>query len=590
MNKGGRRQDPIWESFYKLSVDGKTVAKCKKCGNIQSNKAARMKAHVSSCEKNLTNECVNVEESSSSERPAGADLNQNKNCLDTMIDAEVDKLQPLSKKVRYLEQCNIKKFVSKTSNEDKRKIDLIVAKFFYACNISFNVVESDAFHDLIRILRPSYTLPSRKELAGSLLDSVHSQVEELVHESLKGKEGTLVIDGWSNIHNEPITAACVQVDGKSYIVDVEHTGATKKTAEFLSKKCSDIIQNVEKKYNCEIKSIVTDNAKNMEKMRQDLELKYESENSCLISYGCSAHWLNLLGQDITPDTIIKHVVEVHKYFRNHHAPSAWLKECKECVSPQLPGSTRWNSQLTCLETFERNHNSYIKVSNDHLQEMDQCIVARIRDFNLLQQVKDLIMQLTPVSRALDTLQSNSTTVADACHLWCKLLKDDNLKPHFVTVKKRFSQSILPWHLLAYLLHPKYRGEYLSYEQKEKARECLQKINPSFLSYAVNFELKEKPFQNTLFSEQVIMTIDASKWWRSVAKSCEISKEFCGLIAHLQACPSSSASIERIFSNFSFIHTKLRNRLTITNVSKLVFCYGMLKKELFSNDDECAAEC
>ena len=58
--------------------------------------------------------------------------------------------------------------------------------------------------------------------------------------------------------------------------------------------------------------------------------------------------------------------------------------------------------------------------------MDQCIVARIHDFNLSQQVKDLIMQLRFVSRALDTLQSNSTTIADACHLWCNLLKDDNL--------------------------------------------------------------------------------------------------------------------------------------------------------------------
>ena len=31
--------------------------------------------------------------------------------------------------------------------------------------------------------------------------------------------------------------------------------------------------------------------------------------------------LNLLGEDITPTSIIKHVVEVHKYFRNHHAAS-----------------------------------------------------------------------------------------------------------------------------------------------------------------------------------------------------------------------------------------------------------------------------
>ena len=118
----------------------------------------------------------------------------------------------------------------------------------------------------------------------------------------------------------------------------------------------------------------------------------------------------------------------------------------------------------------------------------------------------------------------------------------------------------------------------------------------FIFSVIYFELKEKPFQNTLFSEQVIMTIDANKWWRSVAKSCETSKEFCGLIAHLQACPFNSGSIERIFSKFSFVHTKLRNRLTITNVSKLVFCYGMLKKDLsfnddgWADDDECAAEC
>ena len=81
----------------------------------------------------------------------------------------------------------------------------------------------------------------------------------------------------------------------------------KKIADFLPQKWSDIIQTVEKKYNCQIKSIVTNNAKNMKKkMRQELELKYESENSCLIPYGCDAHWLNFLGEDISPSTIIKH--------------------------------------------------------------------------------------------------------------------------------------------------------------------------------------------------------------------------------------------------------------------------------------------
>ena len=56
------------------------------------------------------------------------------------------------------------------------------------------------------------------------------------------KEHLLLMDGATSTMNP-----CVQVDGKSYIVDVKDTGATKKTAEFLSKKCSDIIQTVEKK-------------------------------------------------------------------------------------------------------------------------------------------------------------------------------------------------------------------------------------------------------------------------------------------------------------------------------------------------------
>ncbi len=71
---------------------------------------------------------------------------------------------------------------------------------------------------------------------------------------------------------------------------------------------------------------------------------------------------------------------------------------------------------------------------------------------------------------------------------------------------------MQWHLLAYLLHPKYKGENFNYEQKEKARECLQKINPSFISYVINFKLKEKPFPATYFEDQVIKTVDSNKWW------------------------------------------------------------------------------
>ena len=41
-------------------------------------------------------------------------------------------------------------------------------------------------------------------------------------------------------------------------------------------------------------------------------------------------------------------------------------------------------------------------------------------------------------------------------------------------------------------------------------------------------------------------------------------------------PACSAAIERIFSNFGMIQSKLRNRLGLAKAGKLVFCYRMLR--------------
>ncbi|GFT38680.1 hypothetical protein NPIL_229761 [Nephila pilipes] len=73
MYKAGRNLDSIWDSFQRLSVNGKIVAKCKKCGHMQSNEVARMKVHVSNCAKKSSSECV-----------------EEIQCSDSMMDEEVD--------------------------------------------------------------------------------------------------------------------------------------------------------------------------------------------------------------------------------------------------------------------------------------------------------------------------------------------------------------------------------------------------------------------------------------------------------------------------------------------------------------------
>ena len=43
-------------------------------------------------------------------------------------------------------------------------IDLALAKFFFGCNISFNVVESNLFREFIKLLNPDYKVLPRKRL------------------------------------------------------------------------------------------------------------------------------------------------------------------------------------------------------------------------------------------------------------------------------------------------------------------------------------------------------------------------------------------------------------------------------------------
>jgi len=120
----------------------------------------------------------------------------------------------------------------------------------------------------------------------------------------------------------------------------------------------------------------------MKKMRKDL-LKQDSD---LIMYGCSAHWLHLLGM-------------VQKYFRNHHKPQAWLSE-KGGKKPVLPSHTRWYSEINMVESFLANRYCYQQIIQEHEKHFsfNSLVVAKVMDYSLC---KDLVDQLRwPIASAL----------------------------------------------------------------------------------------------------------------------------------------------------------------------------------------------
>ena len=110
--------------------------------------------------------------------------------------------------------------ISTTSPLEKEELDRHVAKFFISTNTPFIRVEHPQFKALISKLRPSYKLPGGKLLGGVLLDKVHNEWMEVAKVTLDKQLVTLSLDGWSNIHNEPIVCiAATAASGDVYLLD-----------------------------------------------------------------------------------------------------------------------------------------------------------------------------------------------------------------------------------------------------------------------------------------------------------------------------------------------------------------------------------
>ena len=72
-------------------------------------------------------------------------------------------------------------------------------------------------------------------------------------------------------------------------------------------------------------------------------------------------------------------------------------------------------------------------------------------------------------------------------------------------------------------------------------------------------------------------MDPVTCWKAIGSKCtDLPDGFVDLMVTLQSATASSASLERVFSSFGLIMTKLRNRLGLAKAQKLVFVYRMLR--------------
>ena len=75
---------------------------------------------------------------------------------------------------------------------------------FLATNNPFSHVEHPEFIKLCQLMRPDYQTPSRKQLGEKILDNAYNSEIASCKKVLSGETVSMCLDGWSNVHNDPI--------------------------------------------------------------------------------------------------------------------------------------------------------------------------------------------------------------------------------------------------------------------------------------------------------------------------------------------------------------------------------------------------
>lgn len=382
------------------------------------------------------------------------------------------------------------------------------------------------------------------------------------------------LDGWSNVHNEPIICVTVTTsDGALHFVNSVDTSGHSHTADYLVEVAQESISKCESEFGCSVSSLVTDNTVNVKSMREELEVNKELD---LLTYGCSAHLLNLLAKDIQIKDVKEHVTHIVKYFRNNHFAAAKLKE-EGGLKLVLPQDVRWSSLTNCLESFIKHWPILMKISEEHRGKIDNIVFNKVSNIAIKRNAESLLCRLKPVALSVDSVQKNSCTISEAVEVWKKLEESLNElkldKTCMASFIKRYNQALGPPHFLANLIDPRFCGNKLTDIEKKTALSfAKKKYSNSFMPLIMKCFSRSDPFYDFLFEENIVSQMTALNWWRS-----HFNLSVCGpadqkAIKQLLIATASSASVERLFSTYGLVHSKLRNKLGNEKAAKLVFLY------------------
>lgn len=514
---------------------------------------------------NITSKSLVVSETNSLNSSANFVLNSSTSLNESLTTPAVHQLSSESgsdsfEKNKKKVQSAVQRYHDKITAEEIDLINFKLGKLFFGCNIPFSVVESIHFKEFCQALRPDYGVPSRPILSTSILNKVHNNLSSNMHFRA---ESALLIDGWKNETSNTNNVACLlQVaSGEAlFLESFDLTGikdAGKELAEIVN-TCIDLALN---RHNTHIYAVITDNAANMVRVGKLTEIWHLT---------CNSHTGSLLAKDLVSAKLTGHVKVLLKAFHGPGIEKQLIKHGGKRI--QMPCETRWCTYRDSFSNLLYNIPHMKQATSDY--NLPQEEHKYLFDANFINNLSNSIKLFDPVCELINLCQKSTTSIADAAEAWLNLPNKipDGYQEFNEVIMKRRKYALNKYLLTSNILHPRYQGKNMSSDDRDQVEDFILNssgMSADGLNSYIEFKEKSGIFE-TLFTKQNLST---NAFW---AFAKQKHPELYAFASKLLNLPASTTQLERVFSNWSYVHNNLRNCLTPDRSKKLMSVYYSLK--------------
>jgi hypothetical protein len=363
-------EKPWVKHQYELQDDG--TFKCRTCDSSLSGKnVTRLKEHLlkSRCTWLSTDAARQVDDLEVKAKLAAMDM---------------EAISSFGKKKGLKEpsQRSVKESFDSMTKQQQAEASELFARMVYETNVPFSWVEHDAVKQFFEHIRPAFKLPSRWQLANTLLVLVHSLVHEGVKEKIAKTEWlTVTEDGWSRTQGSShLINFMLCAWGFSIFQDMVEATVDKVTAEYQLQKTTEFLQKHE--LTARLAAVVTDTpAVNQKYWRLLQEWAPTSPAKYILTLPCLDHKLNLFLTDVGDLPHVKETVKVAKTIVNHV-----------------------NRSTLCKALFNQK-----RVANDIKQELEA--EAQTRFATIVRVLYSLIKNKAPLQEAVVLVDWPTTAAA-----------------------------------------------------------------------------------------------------------------------------------------------------------------------------------